>query len=115
MYTVTAFSLFAASIATASPRHEMRVERLAEKLSLSEDQEAAISEIFKNAADNCESIDSRKEHRACMKEQKESIQAKVRGQLSAEQASMFDTMRAERAERKSRGEGRGKKGGRRGQ
>jgi len=95
--TIALTILIFSSTAFAHPDPARKVERLTEKLSLNPDQEAAATEIFENAFSECKEVsDSRRDHKECMRGQKENVHSSLNAILDENQQATFEEMKAER-------------------
>ena len=105
-----AIFLCSASQAFAGPGHNRGkkrnpAQRLAKKLNLDSTQEETVRGFFRDARDTCESIDSRKAHRQCMKEQRTYVNEKINSILNDDQKNQFAQMQERRAQKRAEREG----------
>ena len=111
--TIGVCSLCFASVALAHyPRLERKVEKMQERLNLSEEQTDSVKAVFENAFAKCES-EAFPERRECMKSQRETIHQDLEQILTAEQLEELKELREERRSKRSQARfKRGKEGGR---
>lgn len=87
------------SPAFSQPRHEKRLNRLTEKLSLNSDQQKNISGILEASGAACKGIRDPKEHRACRAAQKNQVRNAIKAELNSEQKAQFEEMKSRRGDR----------------
>lgn len=102
-WLTTLLFLALTSTALAQAKIDRKIERLTQELSLSEEQQTVVRNTFENAMNSCHaSTSTHQDFRACMKEQRENVQATISSVLDEEQQVAFQTLREERKNKKGK-------------
>lgn len=88
-------------------RLEQKVDRLQERLGLSDEQTSEVTAIFQEAHQNgsCRQIEDRIQRRACHQEKRQAIGEEIATVLTEEQRVEFEAMREERRARREQRRG----------
>ena len=88
-------------------RLERKVDRMQERLGLSDEQADEVAAIFQEAHQNggCRQIEDRTQRRACHQEKRQAIGEEIATVLTEEQLVEFEAMREERRARREQRRG----------
>lgn len=89
--------------ASCEKRHEARMERMKERLNLTDDQSKKVQAIFSEAKTKheCKSAATAAAKQKCVQAKRADVNQKLAGVLDKDQMAKFETMQKERQERRA--------------